>query len=206
MSKLLVLNVNPSGSSINVTVANKFLDTYKKNNPKDTVTWLDLFDIYVPELNTDTLATWEALGKGKSVSELTENQQKQYNGSNQLLDQFLDHDKYILITPLWNGIVPARLHNYLDLLCVPRKTFQYGESGPQGLITGKKALHIHASGAVVKDNEISIADEFVKGVFSLIGVKDYELLLIHGHQQNRDKAEEIEKEAIERAKQLADKF
>lgn len=206
MSKLLVLVANPSKTSIGTVVGNAFIDKYKELNSGHTVTYLNLFDIYVPELNAYTLSAWDSLDKGTPFNELSEVQQKQLKASEELLNQFLNYDKYLLLSPLWNSNIPARLHSYLDILCVPQKTFKYTEKGAQGLINGKKALHIHAAGKIYNQGEISYPSAIVKEVFNLIGIIDFYDVLVHGQQQERNRQDEIRLNAIKDVEKIAMEF
>ncbi|MCL1935986.1 MAG: NAD(P)H-dependent oxidoreductase [Defluviitaleaceae bacterium] len=206
MSKVLYIIANPNNDSIGVKVGDAFINELKRINEDIKVTTVNLFDTYVPELDGDTLAAWGDLAKGKGFPELTERQQRHLSGSDALLNQFLEHDKYIFVTPLWNSNVPVRFHSYLDALCVPQKTFKYTEQGPEGLVKNKKAIHIHASGKLVQDGEIVLPLAIVREVMNLIGISDYHTLLVHGQQQERERADEIREDAIAKAIRMAKKF
>jgi FMN-dependent NADH-azoreductase len=82
------------------------------------------------------------------------------------LDQFLEADKVVFVTPMWNFNIPSRVKTYIDNLCIPNKAFKYTENGPVGLIKGKKALHIHATGGVHSHGPgaaMNFGDPFLKG-------------------------------------------
>ncbi|PNB70901.1 FMN-dependent NADH-azoreductase, partial [Pseudomonas sp. FW305-BF6] len=68
-----------------------------------------------------------------------------------IVTQFVEADKYVFVTPMWNFSFPPVMKSYIDAVCVAGKTFKYTENGPQGLLGGKKALHIQASGGVYSE-------------------------------------------------------
>ena len=45
MSKVLIIQAHPHiDNSLSLTVGNKFIEEYKKNNPNDTIILRDLYD------------------------------------------------------------------------------------------------------------------------------------------------------------------
>ena len=205
MAKLLVIKANPKSTeeSVGLTVGEVFLKAYKAANPNDQISEINLFDRYIPEIDKDMLAAWGDLGNGKGFADLTEDQQTKLTASAEILEEFLAQDKYVFITPLWNFSFPARMKSYLDALCVAGKTFKYTENGPQGLIEGKKALHIHSSGGI---HGGAHAVGHMNDIMSFIGMKDMETLIIEGHAQMSDKADEIITQGKTKAEELAEGF
>lgn len=58
--------------------------------------------------------------------------------SDVLIDEIEAADLLVIGVSLYNFAVPASLKAWIDLVCRVRKTFAYGENGPQGLMKGKK--------------------------------------------------------------------
>ena len=205
MSKLLFIKANPKpiAQSVGLTVGESFLIAYKKANPSDTITEIDLFECFVPEVDMSMLSAWGALGEGTSYTDLTTQQQKQLGASNSILEEFLSHDKYVFVTPLWNFMFPARLKSYIDALCVAGKTFHYTENGPEGLVKNKKALHIHSSGGM---HQGAYADKYLRDILGFIGVTNMESLIVEGHAQMLDKTNDIITQGKAKAEELGKKF
>ena len=208
MTKLLVISANPntSDTSFGLAAGKAFLDSYRTANPGDQVTEVNLFDIYVPELDRQMFKALAALANGESFDSLDSEQQKAIIASDALLKQFIEHDKYLFITPLWNACFPARFKSYLDALCVPQKTFMYTEEGyPKGLIEGnRKAIHIHAGGSFLRGS--NQADSVLREVMHLIGIPEIETLYIQGHGQKPELSDKIKEIAKERASEMAKHF
>ena len=205
MTKLLVVKVNPkiTKNSVGLTVGEAFVNAYKKANPNDEVTETNLYERFIPEIDGNILAAWGELEKGKTFDALTKEQQKLLEASELILEEFLAHDKYVFITPLWNLSYPARLKSYIDALCVSGKTFRYTDKGPKGLIKGKKALHIHASGGF---HQGAHADKHLRDILKFIGIDDITTLLAEGHDFAPDKASELIEQAKEKARALGSQF
>ena len=206
MTKLLVIKANPNKTedSFGLTVGQAFIEEYKAAHPTDTVTEINLFEQCIPEIDGNMLAARGVLAQGTPFTDLSAEQQKQIVVSRTLLEQFMDHDKYVFITPLWNLTFPARMKLYLDTLCVAGTTFRYTENGPVGLLEGKKALHIHAAGGIY--NGETYATRILHDILGLIGIKDVQTLCIEGHHANPDKANDIKEKGKVDATTIAQQF
>ena len=189
--------------SVSLTVGGVFLEAYKKSNPNDTVTEINIYDSFVPEIDKNLLDSWNALAEGKKHESLSAEQQKQLTAFDAISEEFMNHDKYVFVTPLWNFMIPARLKSYIDALCVAGKTFKYTSNGPVGLLQGKKALHINSSGGLYKG---SYADEYLRYTLKFIGIADYGSIIVEGHAHMPEKATEIIEKGKAHALEVAAKF
>ena len=120
-------------------------------------------------------------------------------------EQFLSCDKFVVANPLWNLSIPTRLKAWIDTVCVAGKTFRYTRYGrAEGLVHGKKGLHIQANGGLFDGRDP--ASEYLRTVFTFIGVTDYQELFAEGMDHEPDRAEEIMADVIARAEALARTF
>lgn len=206
MTKLLVIKANPkpTEASYGLTVGQAFVDAYKEANPNAEVTELNLFDMYIPEVDGKMFAARGALANGAAFTDLSEEQQKQLSTSSELLEQFLAHDQYVFITPMWNLSFPARMKSYLDTLHIPGKTFRYTEDGSVGLVEGKKALHIHSAGGFY--NSDTLGGRLLHDILGFMGIEDVETLYIEGQDKLPNNTEEIKEQAKEKAVAIAKRF
>ena len=128
---------------------------------------------------------------------------------NNLLEQFLDADKYVFVTPLWNFTIPPKMKAYLDNICIVNKTFKYTEKGPVGLLHDKKAVHIQARGGVYSSGplvELELGDRYLNTILSFIGITQKQSIFVEGMNATPDKADEIKAIAISKAKEVAKRF
>ncbi len=88
---------------------------------------------------------------GEGFEALTEAQQQKVAAMNTNLETFMNADRYVFVTPMWNFSYPPVVKAYLDNVAIAGKTFKYTENGPVGLLEGKKALHIQATGGVYSE-------------------------------------------------------
>lgn len=208
MSKVLYIKANPKdkGNSNSLLVSDKFIEEYKINNPKDEIKELDLYGMEIPLIDREVFNAWDRLAKGE---ELTVSQNEKLALMNNILEEFVEADKYVFSTPLWNFTVPPKMKAYLDNVCVAGKTFKYTEKGPQGLLEGKKALHVQARGGVFSEGpakELEMGDKYIKTIMAFIGVNNYNSIILEGLNYYVDKVEEIKDKALNEATELAKEF
>ena len=96
--------------------------------------------------------------------------------SNQLIAQLQSADVLVIGVPIYNFSVPAALKAWVDQICRAGVTFQYTENGPQGLLEGKRAVIVIASGGVPIDSPADFATPYMKQVLSFIGITDVEVI------------------------------
>jgi len=94
LTNLLVVQAHPLSAEKSRSVATQeaFIASYKKNNPTDTVTVLDIYKEDVPEIDAHLFETW-ATAAGQN--ELSAEQLATLTRFNELTEQFLAHDKIV---------------------------------------------------------------------------------------------------------------
>lgn len=211
MTKLLYITANPKTkeSSFSLSVGSEFLETYKKSNPGDEITTLDLYKTDVPLIDEVVFSAWGKFATGATFDQLNSEEQNKVDTMNNLLEQFLAADKYVFVTPLWNFTIPPMMKAYLDNICIVNKTFKYTEKGPVGLLPDKKAIHIQARGGVYSSGpaaDFESGDRYLNTILSFIGISDKQSLFVEGMNATPDKADEIKAIAISKAKEVAKNF
>ncbi len=208
MANILFVKANPRPieQAVSVKLYEAFLNSYKETHPGDTVTELDLFVENLPVYNLNMISGMYKLGNGL---ELTAEEKQATDLVNRYLDQFVAADKVVFAFPMWNFTVPAPLHTYLDYMCQAGKTFKYTQEGPIGLLGGKKVALLHARGGVYSEGPAAAVEHalsYVKSVLSFIGVKDFTTVIVEGHNQFPDRAEEIVQTGVKQASEEAARF
>ena len=208
MAKVLYVTANPKDveESMSLSVGQEFLKEYKKQNPNDEIIELDLYKEYIPLIDADVFAGWGRLSQNQ---ELLEGEQKKVYQMNSLVDQFVEMDKYIFVTPMWNLSVPPMVRAYVDCIMMAGKTFRYTEAGPEGLLKGKKAVHIQARGGAYSEgpaSEVEMGDRYVKAILNFMGIETVQSVIIEGHAFDPSKATEIKNKAIDHAVNVAMEF
>ncbi|MEC0125429.1 FMN-dependent NADH-azoreductase [Paenibacillus pabuli] len=208
MSTLLYITAHPHDheTSFSMAAGKAFVDAYRESHPSDEVVHLDLYRSDIPHIDADVFSGW---GKLQSGSELTSGEQSKVQRLNELSDQFASADKYVFVTPMWNFSFPPIMKAYIDSICVAGKTFRYTEQGPVGLLSNKKALHIQARGGIYSEGpaaQMESGHRYLSIIMSFLGVPKLEGIFVEGHNQYKERADEIKQQAIEQARSLAKQF
>ncbi|MGO1118653.1 FMN-dependent NADH-azoreductase [Rhodovibrionaceae bacterium A322] len=90
-------------------------------------------------------------------------------------------DLVLIASPMYNFSVPSTLKAYIDHVARVGVTFQYSESGPQGLLTGKKAIILGSrGGAYGPDSPVAFMnhqDTYLRTVLGFIGITNVETVI-----------------------------
>lgn len=92
--------------------------------------------------------------------------------SDDLIAELEAADTIVFGVPIYNFGVPATFKAWVDLVARARKTFKYSESGPVGLLEGKSACVVIASGGTESGSEIDFATPYVRHVLGFLGIHD----------------------------------
>lgn len=96
--------------------------------------------------------------------------------SDELVQELRAADVVVLGVPVYNFSVPAALKAWIDLIARAGETFAYTEAGPQGLLTGKRAIVALASGGTEIGSDIDFAGRYVRHMLNFIGISDVEFI------------------------------
>ncbi|SMX43583.1 FMN-dependent NADH-azoreductase [Octadecabacter ascidiaceicola] len=96
--------------------------------------------------------------------------------SDSLIAELQAADTIVIGTPIYNFAAPASLKAWMDLVARPRVTFRYTENGPEGLLSGKKAIVAVASGGVAIGTPADFLTPHLRFFLSFIGITDVEFV------------------------------
>jgi len=110
------------------------------------------------------------------VENRTEAQKAKLAQSDSLIEELRAADTLVIGTPVYNFGIPATLKAWIDQIARAGVTFRYTENGPEGLLTGKKAVVAYASGGVPLGAEVDHVTPYLKTVRGFIGITEVEFL------------------------------
>ena len=97
-------------------------------------------------------------------------------------------DTLVIGVPIYNFGVPAALKAWVDQVARAGRTFRYTAEGPIGLLQGKRAVVIVASGGTEAGSEIDFATGYIRHVLGFIGITDVEIVAADRMMADRDAA------------------
>lgn len=92
--------------------------------------------------------------------------------SDALVQELMDAEVLVIGAPIYNFGIPAALKAWIDMIARARLTFSYGENGPVGLLTGKRAFLIMASGGTSIDSPADFATAYLRHALAFVGIND----------------------------------
>lgn len=210
MATVLYITAHPLDpqESFSLTVGKEFMEAYREANPTDEVVHLDMYKEDIPQFDADVLRGWGKLRSGASFDQLTDNEKSKVARLEAIVDQYVEADKYVYVSPMWNFSIPPVLKAYTDATSVPGKTFKYTKNGPVGLLSGKKALHIQASGSVYSEGPLAPVEmgySYLNKVLQFYGIQSIEAIFVEGTASAKQ-APAIKAQAIAHAKEVAKRF
>jgi len=183
MSTLLKLDSSPMGpGSISRKLTTKFAETWLTTHPGGKIIERDLTTLNLPLVD----ALWVGAAFTPEASR-TVAQTKALAASDSLIKDLQQADEYVFGVPMHNFSIPSTLKLWIDQIVRAGKTFAYGGSGPKGLLTGKKATLLLASGGEYGKGSAMASFDFVtpylQKVLGFIGITDVTIIAASGTAQ-----------------------
>lgn len=173
ISKLLVVETSPRGpSSISRQMTLRFVADWKAAHSGGEVVLRDLTETDLPHVSAPWLQAYFAPPDQQSP------EMKAALGlSDLLVAEVLTADHLVIATPVYNYNVPAALKAWIDHIV--RKGQTLGFDG-KGLVTGKKATVLIASGGVYSEGspirDRDIAAQYLRLILNVIGIADVSIV------------------------------
>lgn len=145
MAKLLYIVASPRGTeSKSAALAASFIEARKAADPSLEIDTLDLFKEDIPDFDGDKAAAKMTFF---GVGEMDATRQSAWDKIVEVTNRFSAADEYVFAVPMWNGGIPYKLKQYIDVITQPGLTFGFDpERGYFGLLENKKATAFVTSG------------------------------------------------------------
>ena len=146
MSRLLYIKASPRGTaSKSSAVADVYVAALRERLPDLVVDTLDLAQEKLPDFDGDKVSAKMAVIAGQTQ----EGRQKSaWDEIAAVANRFISADRYLIAVPMWNGGIPYRLKQYIDVIHQPGLLWGLDpQTGYFGLLKNKKAVLALTSGA-----------------------------------------------------------
>lgn len=196
MSQVLVIESSArTEGSVSRQLTADFIGQWQAANPQDSIKVRDLAVEQVPHLDIDLLSGWM-----KPADQQNDVEKAAAARSNLLTDELVAADVLVLAAPMYNFAIPSTLKSWLDHVLRAGVTFKYTETGPQGLLTGKRAFVLTARGGVYSGSALDHQEPYLRQALAFVGIN--EVTFIHAEGLNMG-AEFLEKGLAKAREQLA---
>ena len=96
--------------------------------------------------------------------------------SDSLITEIKQADTIVIGSPVYNFSVPAVLKAWIDQIARVGVTFKYTPDGPVGLLSGKRAIIVIASGGTPVGSDIDYVSGYLKHIMGFIGITDVTII------------------------------
>ncbi|MFV3385034.1 FMN-dependent NADH-azoreductase [Pseudomonas sp. NY15364] len=176
MSRILVIESSArQQGSVSRELTQQFIANWQAAHPADQVLVRDLAAEPVPHLDATLLGGWMTPSEQQSDAE-----KAALARSNQLTDELLAADVLVLAAPMYNFAIPSTLKAWLDHVLRAGVTFKYTETGPQGLLTGKRAFVLTARGGIYAGSGLDHQEPYLRQALAFIGIHDVQFIHAEG--------------------------
>lgn len=178
MSNVLIIESSArQQDSISRQLTQQFISQWQAAHPADRITVRDVALNPVPHLDANLLGGWM-----KPSEQRNDDEQISLDRSNELTDELLAADVLVLAAPMYNFAIPSTLKAWLDHVLRAGVTFKYTPTGPQGLLTGKRAIVLTARGGIHTGASSDHQEPYLRQVMGFIGT--HEVAFIHAEGVN----------------------
>lgn len=178
MSNVLIIESSArQQGSFSRQLTQQFISQWQAAHPTDQVNVRDLALHPVPHLDANLLGGWM-----KPEAQRSADEHASLKRSDELTDELLAADVLVLAAPMYNFAIPSTLKAWLDHVLRAGVTFKYTETGPQGLLTGKKAYVLTARGGLYAGSTSDHQEPYLRQVMAFVGIHD--VTFIHAEGMN----------------------
>ena len=182
MSTLLQINSSPLSSSISRELTAEFTKAWEANHPDGTVITRDLAAATPKPINQ----SW--IGAAYTPEDaLTSEQKAELALSETLIAELRQADEIVIGVAMHNFSIPSVLKLWIDQIARRGKTFSYGANGPEGLLKGKKATILVATGGVYDAGTpaggMNFVEPYLRALLAFLGITDVRFVTASGAAQ-----------------------
>jgi FMN-dependent NADH-azoreductase len=176
MSRVLVIESSArQQGSVSRQLTQQFIANWQAAHPADQVQVRDVASDPLPHLDATLLGGWMTPSEQQSDAE-----RAALARSNALTDELLAADVLVLAAPMYNFAIPSTLKAWLDHVLRAGVTFKYTETGPQGLLSGKRAFVLTARGGIYAGGALDHQEPYLRQALAFIGIHEVEFIHAEG--------------------------
>jgi FMN-dependent NADH-azoreductase len=191
MPTLLHIDSSPLyGRSVSRELTGAFVAQWKASHPDRRVVARDLTATPISPISAEWVSSVYTPEEAR-----TPQQKELLSLSDSLLAELEQADEYVFGVPMHNFGVPSVLKLWIDQISRVGRTFSYADGIPKGLLVGKKATFIIATGGTydvqTQMASFNFVEPYLRSVFGFLGVTDATFLTTGGtaalnYGQDRD--------------------
>jgi FMN-dependent NADH-azoreductase len=182
MPTLLHLDSSPLASSVSRELTREFVSGWKTAHPNGRVIYRDLA-VQAPKPIDQT---WiHAVFTPAEARQADQHALLSY--SDKAIAELEEADEYVLGVAMHNFNIPSVVKLWIDQVVRAGRTFSYGPEGARGLLSGKKATILAATGGDYRAGTpaagMNFIDPYLTTIFGFMGVRNVKFVTAGGTSQ-----------------------
>ncbi|NCP39209.1 MAG: FMN-dependent NADH-azoreductase [Rhodoferax sp.] len=179
---ILQINASARRNGANSTqLANTIVARLQAVNPGATLTLRDLAATPHPVLDEAGLGALFSPADQRTLE-----QAARVALDDALIAEIQAHDTIVLGVPMYNFGISVQLKSWLDAIARAGVTFRYTETGPEGLLKGKKVYVALARGGKYRDTPNDSQVPYLKMILGFLGLTDVHFIYAEGLSMGAD--------------------
>ena len=182
---LKILEISASGrksGSVSRLLTSELVGELEKKHAGATTTRREL-SLGMPFVDEDWIGA-----NFTAPEERSEAQNDTLGFSDQLVAELQASDTIVIGVPIYNFSIPAVLKAWVDMIARAGLSFRYTADGPEGLLKGKTAYLVVASGGVAVDSAWDFATPYMRHALAFVGITDVQVIAAEKLNSNADEA------------------
>ncbi len=179
MTTILYLNSSVrSTGSVSRQLSGEFIEKLKAAHPGANVVTRDLAANPLPHLSEAMVGAYFTPPEQRS-----DEQKQLIKTSDEVVAELLAADVVVVGAPMYNFSVSSTLKSWIDHVARAGVTFKYTETGPVGLVHGKKFVIFTSRAGVYSSGPAQAMDfqeTYLRGVLGFLGITDVSFVSAEG--------------------------
>lgn len=203
MTKALVINSSASGqASVSSQLSSTFVLELQRGDPSLQVVARDVGASPIPHLTPERLPGLAGKIESTAAAETAAL-------SETLIDELRDADLLVIGAPMYNFGMPSTLKAWFDHVLRAGITFRYTAEGPEGLMTGKRAVVLESRGGLYSEGPAAGFDSqepHIRTILGFMGITDVTFIRAERLAIGPDARAASIEAALEEVREVASRF
>ena len=173
MKNVLIITSSAQGSaSVSTRIAEQYAEALGATYADVEIVRRDVGAKPIPHLTVETVAGIRGVAG-------TDAERETLALSDELVAELQAADLIVVAAPMYNFGMSSTLKTWFDHVLRARVTFRYTESGPEGLLKGKKAVVIESRAGLYSEGPAAAMDSqepHIRTLLGFIGIDDVEFV------------------------------
>jgi len=198
MNNVLQINTSARAAGKANHMADDFTHAWREAHPADRIVLRDLTTQPVPHLDERTLNAFFTPPQQRDAD-----LQAAVRLSDELIAELQAADVIVIGVPMYNFGIPSTLKAYFDHIARAGITFRYTANGPEGLLTGKRAIILAARGGIYSGTPKDTQTAYLRDFLAFVGITEVEFIYAEGLAMGEEAAQRAQQQAEARIAELS---